>query len=137
MQVQIKNDLTEMSKLRKAVQEFCEQNQLTQDLQFALDLCLEELVTNVIKYGYDKPAEHRIQIELFLREDLLVLEITDDGRPFDPTHIPEPNLDVPLEDRQIGGLGIHLVRNYVDFMEYKREGNQNITTLKKRLPPLD
>jgi anti-sigma regulatory factor (Ser/Thr protein kinase) len=133
--VQIKNDLAEMSKLREVVQEFCEQNRLTQDLQFVLDLCLEELVTNVIKYGYDEPAEHRIQIEFFLREGLLVLEITDDGCPFDPTHIPEPNLDVPPEERQIGGLGIHLVRNFVDSMEYKRERNQNITTLKKRLPP--
>jgi anti-sigma regulatory factor (Ser/Thr protein kinase) len=135
MRVQIRNDLTDMSLLRDAVQDFSEQNQLTADIVFVLDLCMEELITNVIKYGYEEPAQHQIQIDLSLQDGLLVLEIADDGQPFDPTRIPEPNLDVPLEERQIGGLGIHLVRNYVDSMEYKRQGDQNITTLKKRIPP--
>jgi anti-sigma regulatory factor (Ser/Thr protein kinase) len=134
MRVQIKNDLSEMATLREAVQDFSEQNQLTPDIVFVLDLCMEELITNVIKYGYDQPAQHQIQIDLSLDEGLLLLEIADDGRPFDPTRIPEPDLDVPLEERRIGGLGIHLVRNYVDSMEYKRLGNLNITTLKKRIP---
>ena len=134
MRLQIKNELSEMSLLREAVQGFSEQNQLTPDVVFVLDLCLEELITNVIKYGYDQPAQHQIQIDLSLQQGLLVLEIVDDGKPFDPTNIPEPDLDVPLEERQIGGLGIHLVRNYVDSMEYKRQDNRNITTLKKRIP---
>ena len=134
MRVQIKNELSEMTTLRKAVRDFSEQNQLTPDIEFVLDLCLEELITNVIKYGYDQPAQRQIQIDLSLQEGLLVLEIIDDGKPFDPTRIPEPDLDVPLEERQIGGLGIHLVRNYVDSMEYKREEDRNITTLKKRIP---
>ena len=133
MRVQIKNDVAEMQKLRDAVQIFCEQNQLSEDIVFVLDLCLEELVTNVIKYAHQDSAEHEIQIDLSLQEDLLILEITDDGRSFDPTQIPEPDLDLPLEERQIGGLGIHLVRNYVDSMRYKRKGNQNITTLQKRI----
>ncbi|MCI0602063.1 ATP-binding protein [bacterium] len=131
--MQIKNDLAEMAKLRDAVMNFCKQNQLPADTVFVIDLCLEELITNVIKYGYEDSAEHDVQIDLSLQENLLVLEITDDGRPFDPTHIPEPDLDVPLEERRIGGLGIHLVRNYVDSMHYKREGNQNIVTLQKRI----
>jgi anti-sigma regulatory factor (Ser/Thr protein kinase) len=134
MRVQIKNDLSEMTTLREAVQDFSEQNQLTPDIVFVLDLCMEELVTNVIKYGYDQPAQHQIQVNLSLDEGLLLLEIADDGKPFDPTRIPEPELDVPLEERQIGGLGIHLVRNYVDSMEYRRERDHNITTLKKRIP---
>jgi anti-sigma regulatory factor (Ser/Thr protein kinase) len=133
MRVQIKNDLSEMTVLRETVQNFSEQNQLTPDIVFVLDLCMEELVTNIIKYGYDEPAQHQIQIDLSLLDGLLVLEIVDDGKPFDPTCLPEPDLDVPLEERQIGGLGIHLVRNYVDSMEYKRQGNQNVTTLKKRI----
>lgn len=134
MRVQIKNELSEMTILREAVQSFSEQNQLTPDIVFVLDLCLEELITNVIKYGYDQPAQRQIQVDLSLQDGLLVLQITDDGKPFDPTHIPEPELDVPLEERQIGGLGIHLVRNYADSMEYKREEGHNITTLKKRIP---
>jgi anti-sigma regulatory factor (Ser/Thr protein kinase) len=123
-----------MTILRKAVQDFSDQNQLTPDIVFVLDLCMEELITNVIKYGYDAPAQRQIQIDLSLQEGLLILEIADDGKPFDPTRIPEPDLDAPLEERRIGGLGIHLVRNYVDSMEYKREGDHNITTLKKKIP---
>jgi anti-sigma regulatory factor (Ser/Thr protein kinase) len=134
MRLQIKNDISEMIILREAVQDFSEQNQLTPDIVFVLDLCMEELITNVIKYGYEQPSQRQIQIDLSLEQGLLVLEIVDDGKPFDPTRIPEPDLDVPLEQRQIGGLGIHLVRNYVDSMEYKRQGDQNITTLKKRIP---
>ena len=133
MRVQIRNDISEMPKLRDTVQIFCKQNQLSEDIAFVLDLSLEELITNVIKYGHEDSAEHYVQVDLSLQDGLLILEITDDGRPFDPTKIPEPDLDVPLEERQIGGLGIHLVRNYVDSMSYKREGNQNVTTLQKRI----
>ncbi len=118
--MQIRNEVSEMPKLREAVQTFCERNQLSEDIVFVLDLSLEELITNIIKYGHEDSAEHYIQVDISLHEDLLILEITDDGRPFDPTEIPEPDLDVPLEERRIGGLGIHLVRNYVDSMRYKR-----------------
>lgn len=134
MHIQIKNDLEEMSRLRDMVIQFSEENSLSEEIVFALDLCLEELVTNIIKYAYDERGGHAIQITLLQEKDLLVLEIRDEGRLFDPTQIPEPDLDAPLEERRIGGLGIHLVRSYVTSMEYRREGNQNITILKKRIP---
>ncbi len=133
MQVKIHNDLAEMMLLRDCVLQFSEENQLSEDIVFALDLCLEELITNVIKYGYDDSAQHAIYISLSMEGDRLVLEMRDDGHAFDPTLLPDPDLDVPLEERRIGGLGIHLVRNYVDSMEYKREANQNILTLKKKI----
>src|SRR5687768_275228 len=123
MLIEMKNDLTEMSKVRDAVSRFSEENHLNEEIQFTLDLCLEELITNIIKYAYQDKAEHSIQIKIGLHDDLLVLEIRDDGKPFDPTGTPAPDFDAPLEVRQIGGLGIHLVRSYVNSMDYKREGN--------------
>jgi len=131
--VKIKNDINEMIRLREAVQKFAEQIGLSQEVLFALDLSLEELVTNVIFYGFDDDKEHSISVELQLLENLLIMEIQDEGRPFDPTQKEDPRLDVPLEERQIGGLGIHLVRNYMDSMRYRRDGNRNILTLEKRI----
>ena len=133
MRMRIRNDLSEMEPLRLAIQQFCEENRLNADIIFALDLCMEELITNIIKYAYPDRDKHEIQVDLFLEGEMVVLEVRDDGNEFDPTKRPEPNLDLPLEERGIGGLGIHLIRHYVNLMEYKREGNQNITTLKKAL----
>jgi anti-sigma regulatory factor (Ser/Thr protein kinase) len=87
----------------------------------------------VIFYGYEDQEEHSIEVRLDLSGSVLTLQICDDGREFDPTRMPEPNLDVPLEERKIGGLGIHLVRNYMNSMEYKRENGKNIITVTKNL----
>jgi anti-sigma regulatory factor (Ser/Thr protein kinase) len=133
MRLKIRNDLEEMATLREAVAGFAQENSLSEDIVFALDLCLEELVTNVIFYGYEDQKEHSIEVSLNLVSGILILQIIDDGKEFDPTHLPEPNLDIPLEERKIGGLGIHLVRNYVDSMEYKREDGQNVLTIKKKV----
>jgi anti-sigma regulatory factor (Ser/Thr protein kinase) len=130
MRLTIRNDVSELASLHHAVLEFCQKHQLDDDIAFAMDLCIEELITNVIKYA---GGTGLIELDLHIKEAQLILEIRDDGHPFDPTKLPEPDLNVPLEERRIGGLGIHLVRNYVNSMEYRREGNQNITTLKKNL----
>jgi sigma-B regulation protein RsbU (phosphoserine phosphatase) len=133
MRLKIRNDLEEMARLREAVLEFAGENSLSEDIVFTLDLCLEELVTNVIFYGYEDQNEHSIEVNLKLEGGILILQIIDDGKEFDPTHLPVPNLDIPLEERQIGGLGVHLVRNYVDSMEYKREDAHNILTIRKKV----
>jgi len=133
MRLKIRNDLEEMAGLRQAVADFAAQNSLSEDIVFTLDLCLEELVTNVIFYGYEDQNEHSIEVSLNLEDAVLILQIIDDGKKFDPTDLPEPDLDIPLEERKIGGLGIHLVRNYVDSMEYKRENAQNVLTIKKKV----
>ena len=133
MRLKIRNDLEEMARLREAVVGFAQEKSLSEDIIFVLDLCLEELVTNVIFYGYEDQNQHSIDVSLNLVEGSLILQIIDDGKEFDPTHLPEPNLDIPLEERKIGGLGVHLVRNYVDSMEYKREDGQNILTIMKKI----
>jgi len=133
MQLRIRNDLDEMVRLREAVLNFAQENSLSEDIIFALDLCLEELITNVIFYGYQDQTEHSIEINLNLNGGILTLRIVDDGKEFDPTRLPEPNLDLPLEERKIGGLGVHLVRNYVDTMQYRRENSQNILTIQKKV----
>ena len=76
---------------------------------------------------------HEFEITLTSEADVLRIEVTDDGRPFDPLNeAPEPDLDASVDDRQVGGLGIHLVRTMVDEMSYRREQDKNHLTLVAR-----
>ena len=82
-----------------------------------------------MNHGHDGGI-HEIEIALKSEPDAITIEITDDGRPFDPlSDAPEPDVGAAMEDRAIGGLGIHLVRAMMDEMSYRREGNKNHITL--------
>ena len=100
---------------------------------YLANLAIEELVTNCIKHGYDDTGEHIIEITLKLSGNELVLTLSDDGHPFNPLEWPEPDTSLPIEDRPIGGLGIHLLRKMSDRMEYERKGGKNQHTLRKSL----
>ena len=130
--VQLKNNITEIERLSKIVAEFGENNNLSSKVLYALNLALEEILTNIISYGYGDNNEHHIVIRLSLKDEELVAEVEDDGRPFNPLEVPEPDISRPLEDRQIGGLGIHLVRNLMDGLEYSRHEAKNLLVMKKK-----
>ena len=94
-------------------------------------LALEELVTNCIKYGYDDQAEHLIEVTMSITESELVMVFTDDGHSFNPLELSEPDKSLPIEDRAVGGLGIHMLRKMSDRMEYVYSGGKNRITLRK------
>ena len=129
---ELKNNLSEIERLSQIVTEFGGLNNLSPKVLFAVNLALEEILTNIISYGYEDNNEHVIVIRLSLKDEELVAEVEDDGRPFNPLEVPEPDISRPLEDRKIGGLGIHLVRNLMDGLEYRRYGGKNISVMKKR-----
>lgn len=97
-----------------------------------LRLVAEELLTNLAKYGHDDGAAHWARVGLTLVAGDVILEFTDDGRPFDPLAAPPPEFSAQVGERPIGGLGVHLVRSLVDAAEYARRGSQNVLTLRKR-----
>jgi len=130
--IELKNDLSEIKRMSQIVVEFCAINGLPPDILFALNLSIEEVLTNVISYGYEDNEEHQILVRMNIKEDEVWVEVEDDGRPFNPLEVDEPALDKSLEDRPIGGLGIHLVRNYMDDLEYRRNGDKNLLKLKKK-----
>ena len=101
--------------------------------KFQIKLAAEEALVNVINYAYpDKNGN--IEITLTSRNnEALEIEIIDWGFAFDPLSLPEPNICAPLEERQIGGLGIHLIRKIMDEVRYKREDDRNILSLVKKL----
>ena len=127
------NNIEAMTPISEAITSKLEERGASQSAIFACSLALEELVTNIIKYGYDDDLEHEIDIELRVGDTDFELQITDDGHEFDPFQAPEPDIDAPLEERSIGGLGIHFVRNLVDRYQYSRQNEKNVVTIGKAL----
>jgi len=122
--------IEEIEKLALAVEEALSGRT---DLAFAANLCLEELITNTIKYGLQGRADHVIHVRLSLSEQWLEIVIKDDAPPFDPfTEAPEPDISLGVLERPIGGLGIHLVRQLMDDVRADYDGSGNRTVLLKR-----
>jgi anti-sigma regulatory factor (Ser/Thr protein kinase) len=131
--VELAPDLTEISRLTEAFESLADELRLSPAATFELTLVLDELVTNVINYGGVPPGGERIRVEFRAGDGALEITISDPGKPFDPRDAKPPDTDSPLEDREIGGLGVHLVRNMVDTFAYRYEGGRNMVTLLKRI----
>ena len=130
LKIEAKHD--ELERIVAAIEDLARQESWPPALLFRVNLVLEELGLNIMDYGVDNGL-HEIEITLTSEEDSLTIEITDDGRPFDPLNdAPTPDLDAPIEDRRVGGLGIHLVRTMMDEMHYRREPGKNRLTLVTR-----
>lgn len=99
----------------------------------SLNLALEEAVTNVIMYAYPKGSDGLVDIEAVIRPSSIDFAIIDSGIPFDPTTVPEAQVDASLEDRPIGGLGIYLVRSIMDSVSYRRYEGKNILSMTKKI----
>jgi len=125
----VKNSMEELPLASEAASRWISEQKLSPRIDYVAGLSIEELVTNCIKYAYDDNEVHLIAIELRLADTAVVLTITDDGRPFDPLKAPTPNLDLPIEERPLGGLGIHLLRNLCQRVEYARVDGRNRVTL--------
>ena len=119
--------------MAEKIDEFCAARDLPPAVAFAVNLSLDELLTNTINYGCDDGARHRIDVAVRMDGSALVVEITDDARPFDPSEAARPDTDGAIEDRQIGGLGIHFVRETMDGFRYRRSGDRNVVTLTKNV----
>ncbi len=129
--LKIETRLDELERLSAAIETLGRQDHWSSSLIFQVNLVLEELGLNIINHGHDD-GFHEIDIVLTSEVQAITIEITDDGKPFDPLKdAPAPDLATTLEDRPVGGLGIHLVRTMMDKMRYRREGDRNHLTLVK------
>lgn len=129
----LKNRLSEMQRLFAAAQEFSRENNLPQGVLGELQLCLEEVVSNIIKYGYKDSRTRDIKVEMELEKKRLSLKITDDAAEFNPLLYPLSDITRPIEERAAGGMGIHIIRKLMGRLEYKRQGKRNILFLSKEL----
>lgn len=129
----VENEVAEMGRVRSLVMTFCGRHGLESEVVDKVIFVLEELFTNVVSYGYDGAGGHSVEITLALGDGQLLITMEDDARAFDPVTFAEPELDGPIEERSIGGLGIHLVRSLMDRMEYSRlESGRNRVTMALR-----
>jgi len=133
LSVVLVNQRSEIGRLSALVDEFVEANGLSIEDGSTVHLVLDELISNVIRHAFDDDREHEVHVDLTVADDVFTLEVGDDGRPFNPLDQPPPDLTLPVEERPIGGLGIHIVRNSVDDVAYRRDGNRNVLTVRKRL----
>ena len=114
------------------VESLADQEDWNADLTFRVNLALEELTLNTITHGNHDKLE-AIEILLDSKEDVLTIEIKDNGLPFNPLEdAPDPSIDASLQERSVGGLGVYLVHTLMDEMQYKRAEGRNCLTLKAR-----
>lgn len=132
LSVTLKNQLTEIERLSAIVDEFGEQHDIPAKVLFALNVSLDEILTNVISYGYADGLSHDIIVRLACRDGTVEIEVEDGARAYNPLTTPEPDLTKPVEERPIGGLGVHLLRKMMDSIEYRRERDRNILTFRKK-----
>lgn len=130
--VSIGADRGGVARVNTAFGDFADTHALPDAVRRSVSVVLDELLTNTLSYGLaDRGGEVIVDVEL--HADRLVVTISDDGRPFDPFAQPAPDTTLSVEDRPIGGQGIHLVRRMVDDLSYLRRSDRNIVTLTKRL----
>lgn len=129
------NRQDELARMTDAVDRFGLQCRLSDDDLHNLHLILDEVVINIMKYAYADDRPHVIHVHLARRGNRLTARIEDDGSPFDPTAAPQPDFDVPIEERRIGGLGIHIVRTLADLVTYRRENGRNVLVIEQSLAP--
>jgi len=129
----LRNEVGQISRLAGFVEKVAEENGINPGTTAGINLALEEIVTNVIMYAYPKGTEGFAEIKVRTRDDAIDFEVSDSGKPFDPTAVPEVDINLGAEERKIGGLGIHLARKIMDVISYERKNNKNILTLTKKL----
>ena len=131
--ITIINQLEQLEYLADTMELISGEWDIPMNIALNLNLVLEEVVTNIIFYGYDDKDEHEININLSYKDNIIKVQIEDDGREFDPLQAPEPDKEKTIEESKIGGLGIHFVRTIMDDINYLRLGNKNRLTLTKHI----
>ena len=133
IRIVLRNDLSEIPKLHRELESFGQKCSLSSKTLFELNLILEEVFANVVSYAYGDSRRHEIVVLADLRDGELIIEVEDDGRPFNPLQIPPPDLESPLEQRKIGGLGLHLLRELTNSIEYDRKDDKNRLVVRKKI----
>ena len=129
----LKNNIEEINRLHSFIEEVGETFALPMKTVMNLNLVLEEAVTNVIMYAYPKEEHEYIHLTAKEQEGKLIFILIDSGKAFDPTQAPDADITLSADDRQIGGLGIFLIRKIMNEVKYERIDGKNVLTLEKEL----
>lgn len=129
--LKLANTIDEIGVAAEAIEQFCAGHGVPTDALFKINVVVEEILTNVIMHGFADTDRHEIVVTMTRETGQIVVEVSDDGIAFDPLQAPPPDLTSALEDRKVGGLGIHFMRTMMDGAAYRREGGRNHLTIRK------
>ena len=132
MEVRLPNKLDQSPRLHTALTRFLGTLPVSPRARLAFELSLEELFANLVHHAFPGAEEHEILFRFSIEGPELSIEVTDDGQPFDLTLHAPPDLSQPLDQRPIGGLGVHMIRQSMDRVSYRRSGKKNIVTIVRR-----
>lgn len=131
--ITLPNDVQTVPQLNIFVDEACEAAELDMSTTIKMNLAIEEAVVNVMSYAYPNGIKGAVDIDALVTDDELKFVISDKGTPFDPTQQAEVDTSLSAEERTIGGLGIHLIRQIMDTIHYEHTDDRNMLTLSKKL----
>lgn len=132
--LELANQLSALSELQQQLDQLAGQWELPPAMAMQLNLALEEAFTNVVNYAFHDEEPHTIEIIFTKKGHELLITIIDEGQPYDPTAKEDPDINLPAEERNIGGLGIFLIKKVMDKVAYRRENNKNKLFLTKTVP---
>ena len=133
IELHLANELVEIERCLEALREFCDRFDLSSDTRNDVGVVLDDFLNNIISYAFEDDDEHLIEVSLEVGKRRFIVTISDDGVEFDPFLLSEPDIESNIDDRQIGGLGIHLVRTIMDDFSHRRIDGRNVTTLMMRM----
>ena len=132
--ITLASEFGEVARLAEALETFADRHALPPATVSALCLALEEVVANAIRHGYSDGQRGAVRVGLTIDGARIIATVEDEAPPFDPFSLPPPDTTAPLEDRAIGGLGVHLVRSLMNEARYDRTPTGNRVTLVQELP---
>ena len=131
LEISLVNDVRELARVASEIDKFCAQHKLGDHTGYAVNLSVEEILTNTISYGYDDEQAHRIEIIVFSDDESVMVVIVDDSTAFDLSQTPHTDTESSLDERALGGLGLFLVHQMMDNVQHRYVEGCNVVTLTK------
>ena len=131
--VQITNQRDQVDTVRKFFDDYSKENKLTEKTVHDIQMALDELLTNIVNYGYEDSDEHKIDVRFGINDDAVRVEIIDDSKPYNILEQDNPDISLSVEDKPIGGLGIFLIKKLMSNVDYYTKEGKNHLVMTKEL----
>jgi anti-sigma regulatory factor (Ser/Thr protein kinase) len=128
---ELKSHLSELKTLYQHLNNFGQITGISEDCISKINICLDELFTNIVLYGYTDDLDHIVSFKMKMNSNVLIVNIEDDGIPFNPLQKKDPEIPADIINAKIGGLGIYITKKFMDDISYKRKRGKNKLTMKK------
>ena len=132
LEISLVNDLRELARIAAQIDDFCASRDLGPQVGYAVNLSVDEILTHTISQGYDDEEPHRIELIVCMEAETLVVVIVDDSNTFDVSRAPSSDFASSIEEMNLDELGLFLVHQMMDGVEYQRLGGCNVVTLTKK-----